>query len=253
MTAEIDNRFFSGLSGIVLPIPRYKYPAEYQETSRLFYYSSIFNSIEINSSFYKIPRKATVTRWASTVHADFRFTFKLFQGITHGKNLDFDPSLIAEFMETIGYVGNKRGSLLVQFPPSLKNQHIEKLEILLAAIRQADPDHSWNVAVEFRDKSWYSDEINDLLTAYHSHLVIHDLPASAPPSPSDPGQSIYVRFHGPTGNYRGSYTDAFLHEYSGYIKEWLGEGKTVYVYFNNTAGDAFNNLSLMKKYVLEEF
>jgi uncharacterized protein YecE (DUF72 family) len=252
MTPGVHKRFFSGLSRIVLPVPKYKYPSEYQETTRLTYYSSLFNSIEINSSFYKIPMKATLARWASSVHAEFRFTFKLFREITHAKNLDFDPSLIARFMETICCIGHKRASLLVQFPPNLKNQHIRKLEILLAAIRQADPANSWNVAVEFRDKGWYSEELNDLLAAYHSNLVIHDSPASAPPSSAPFADFIYVRFHGPTGNYRGSYTDAFLHEYAGYIKEWLVEGKTVYVYFNNTAGDAFNNLSSIQKYVLAE-
>jgi uncharacterized protein YecE (DUF72 family) len=252
MRGKVYKRFFSGLSGIVLPIPKYQYPAEYRETSRLTYYASQFNSIEINSSFYKVPMKTTVAKWASAVPPDFRFTFKLFREITHAKNLDFDPSLVGQFMETISCIGNKRGSLLVQFPPSLKNQHLGKLEILLGAIRQADPQNLWNVAVEFRDKSWYTEEVNDVLTAYDSNVVIHDLPASAPPSSTPLAECLYIRFHGPTGRYRGSYPDAFLHEYSGYIGEWLSEGKTVYVYFNNTAGDAFNNLSSIRKYVLKE-
>ena len=56
---------------------------------------------------------------------------------------------------------------------------------------------------------------------------------------------MYVRFHGPTGNYRESYVDDFLYEYASYINEWIEEGKTVYVYFNNTMGDAFNNLKYL--------
>ena len=53
---------------------------------------------------------------------------------------------------------------------------------------------------------------------------------------------IYIRLHGPTGNYRDSYSPEHLNEYAAYIKEWMKEGKEVYVYFNNTMGDAFNNL-----------
>ena len=53
---------------------------------------------------------------------------------------------------------------------------------------------------------------------------------------------MYLRFHGPTGNYRESYSEDFLNEYATYISAWIEEGKEVYVYFNNTMGDAFNNL-----------
>ncbi len=61
---------------------------------------------------------------------------------------------------------------------------------------------------------------------------------------------IYLRFHGPTGNYRDSYSDAFLSEYATYIKEWLGDDKAVYVYFNNTMGDAFKNLTTLNQAML---
>jgi uncharacterized protein YecE (DUF72 family) len=78
------------------------------------------------------------------------------------------------------------------------------------------------------------------------------MPASATPLINLLSNNIYVRFHGPTGNYRGSYPDAFLLEYASYIKEWLSDKKMVCVYFNNTAGDAFNNLTTLKKFVLND-
>jgi uncharacterized protein YecE (DUF72 family) len=99
------------------------------------------------------------------------------------------------------------------------------------------------MATEFRDKTWYHDDVYDLLNAYRTALVRHDIPKSATPfNDLVKSNTVYVRFHGPTGNYRGSYCDAFLTEYADYVKEWLQDGKTVYVYFNNTAGDAYNNL-----------
>jgi uncharacterized protein YecE (DUF72 family) len=244
------SNYYSGLSGLQLPLPRYKYPAAYQNTSRLTYYSTFFNSIEVNSSFYKIPMNATVARWSSSVHDHFSFTFKLFREITHIKNLNFERSHIDNFIQTISHADVKKGCLLVQFPPGLKKENIHHLDNLLHCISMADPDNQWKVAIEFRDKGWYNEEVYGLLETHRSALVIHDIPASATPFANLLSEFIYVRFHGPTGNYSGSYSDAFLIEYSGYIKEWLAEGKKVFVYFNNTKGDAFNNLVTLNRFLL---
>jgi uncharacterized protein YecE (DUF72 family) len=245
------ENFYSGLSGLQLPIPKYQYPQEFQLTSRLTYYASLFNSIEINSCFYKIPMKATVARWCSSVNDGFRFTFKLFKDVTHCKNLNFSEADIAAFLRAVSGSGLKKGLLLVQFPPSLTSGNIHQLEKLLAGIKSADPENEWTIATEFRDRSWYHDDVYDLLNVYRTALVRQDIPKSATPFTAlVESSTIYVRFHGPTGNYRGSYSDVFLMEYAEYVKEWLREGKTVYVYFNNTAGDAYNNLVTFNKLVL---
>jgi uncharacterized protein YecE (DUF72 family) len=196
--------------------------------------------------------KTTIAKWSSSVHDDFKFTFKLFRDITHVKHLNFDNAHILQFMETISAVGSKKGCLLVQFPPSLKNEYLGQLEKLLYDIRQANPDSVWPVVVEFRNKSWYNDETYNILESYNAALVLQDIPASATPFMTTAADFLYLRFHGPTGNYRGAYTDAFLLEYVSYIKEWLAEGKTVYAYFNNTMGDAFNNLSTLNKFLLAQ-
>lgn len=242
-------KFFSGLSGVVLPLPRYQFPLEYQGTSRLTYYSTLFNTIEVNSSFYKIPMKRTVSRWCSTVNEPFKFTFKLFKEVTHIKNLNFDPVLLNQFFEAISPTGTKRGCLLVQFPPSLNSQNIYGLDNLLQSVKVADHENLWDLAVEFRHASWYNEDVYDLLESFNSSLVIQDIPKSRTPLINLPSDVVYVRFHGPTGNYGGSYTDDFLFEYAEYIKEWLREEKTVYVYFNNTRGNAFNNLVTLNSYV----
>jgi uncharacterized protein YecE (DUF72 family) len=241
--------FYSGLSGLQLPVPKYLYPSEHKNSSRLTYYSTFFSSIEINSSFYKIPMKSTVARWASSVNDYFKFTFKLFREVTHSKNLNFDESHIEKFMQSIMSCGTRNGCLLIQFPPGLKKENIAQLEKILTLIKIADPADLWNIAVEFRNKGWYNDDVYCILNAYNASLVIQDMPASATPFIHTSSKCVYVRFHGPTGNYRGSYTDALLLEYTEYIKEWLGEGKIVYAYFNNTAGDAFNNLTTLNNFL----
>lgn len=241
--------FYSGTSGLALPVPQSLYPPEFLGKSRLNYYASLFNSIEINSSFYKTPKASTVDRWAESVPDNFQFTFKLSKAITHVKGLDFNAEDIDHFMHTIANIGNKKGCLLVQLPPALKIEKCNQLQNLLKHIKVADANHTWKVALEFRNQSWYHEEVYDLLNQYKVSIVIHDLPASATPLTTLTAGFRYLRFHGPGGRYRGSYTDDFLYQYAQYVKVWTNEGKTVYFYFNNTMGDAVKNLQTLNGFL----
>jgi uncharacterized protein YecE (DUF72 family) len=235
---------YLGTSGLQLPIPKRDFPPEFAEKSRLNFYASLFNTIEINSSFYKIPQANTLERWAAEVPADFRFTFKLWKGITHQKGLQFNIDDIARFMDVISHASNRQGCLLVQFPPGLAINAFGQLERLLACL-----EGRWPLAVEFRNKSWYTGETYELLKHFRAGMVLHDIPASATPLMPLSEKFVYLRFHGPEGKYRGSYADDFLHEYAMYINEWASENKTVYAYFNNTMGDALKNLVTLKRYL----
>ena len=246
------NNFYSGLSGLELPIPKYLFPEPHQNSSRLTYYSTFFNSIEINKTFYKLPLAKTITKWVSEVPDNFKFTFKLWKEITHVKNLDFKEADVEAFFKVISAAGHKKGCLLVQFPPGLGKSHIMQLEALLRCIDQNNPNYEWKIAIEFRNKSWYDTDVYDLLDSFKAAIVIQDLPKSRTPVLTHTSDFIYVRFHGPTGNYRDSYSESFLSEYAIYIKEWLEEGKTVYSYFNNTMGDAFKNSDMLNRFVLLE-
>jgi uncharacterized protein YecE (DUF72 family) len=245
----IDNNFYSGTSGLVLPVPQSQYPPEFQGKSRLEYYASLFNSVEINSTFYKLPKATTVIKWAESVGDDFRFTFKLSKTITHAKGLDYSGEDLTLFMQAINNVGNKKGSLLVQFPPGLKIEKFDRVQKLLKDIKAANKDHLWKVAMEFRNRSWYNEDVYQLLDKYKVSLVIHDLPASATPVKAATSGGVYLRFHGPGGRYRGSYDNDILSRYAQYIKAWMSEGKTVYVYFNNTMGDAVTNLQTLNNFI----
>lgn len=235
------KRLYAGLSGIQLPEPKYRFPPEYRDGSRLTYYASFFNSLEINSSFYKTPMRQTVVRWADSVPEDFRFTFKVPREVTHDKELQFDPDVLSRFIDAASAVSARSGCLLVQFPPGLSTEYLDRVENILGNIEMVTDKNQWQVAVEFRSMGWYSPDVYHLLKSYGATLVRHDMPKSRTPDVvlSD---VIYLRMHGPTGNYRGSYEEHALGDLAGIIHEWLSEGKTVFVYFNNTAGDAFNNL-----------
>ncbi len=241
--------FYSGLSGLQLHIPKYLYPPPYENASRLTYYATFFNSVEINSSFYKVPQPATVAKWAGSVNESFRFTFKLWKEITHCKGFNFKKEDVALFIKAINNVEDKKACLLIQFPPSLGIEYIEQLNNFLGCIREKIEPVNWKIAIEFRNKSWYNEAVYNLLNYFKAALVIHDIPRSATPMINHASDFIYLRFHGPTGNYRGTYPADFLSEYATYIQEWIAEGEEVFVYFNNTMGEALNNLKALKRYV----
>lgn len=252
MASSPINSFYSGLSGLQLDLPKYQFPAPFQNATRLEYYASQFNSLECNSSFYKIPQPATIARWSTSVPAHFKFTFKLWREITHSKPFIFNPDDVALFFNAINQVQQKKGCLLIQFPPSLDINGIRQLRKLLDITQEVNVRQEWKLAVEFRHKSWYHESVYDLIDEHKASVVIHDIPRSATPLLNHTADFIYIRFHGPTGNYRGSYSTEFLNEYATYIHEWLEDGKEVYVYFNNTMGDAINNLRSLNRLLPRE-
>jgi uncharacterized protein YecE (DUF72 family) len=234
--------FYYGTSNVALPVRNKGYfPPEFQDKSRLCYYASIYNSVEINSSFYKIPMRRTVEKWAAEVPEKFVFTFKLYRNITHAKELRYESADIQRYLDAINGVDAKKGCILVQFAPSIKRSLFQSVKQIVDELRCAQGSDGWKIAVEFRDKSWYDDRVYQFLEQHEAIVVTHDIPASATPLIDMEADSVYLRFHGENGRYRGTYTDDFLQEYASYIREWVEDGKTVYAYFNNTMGQAAVN------------
>lgn len=247
LTDKYKQNLFIGTSGIVLPGGKASFPEPYKSSSRLHYYSSLFRSIEINSSFHKIPMDRTFEKWASEVPDNFKFTVKLWRGITHNKKLIFDLADINTFMNAADHFGNKMGCLLIQFPGSISNEYVKEVEKILKRLNQLNQQGKWKLAIELRNKTWYNDSFYSLLNKYQSSLVFHDIEKSRTPENNTANDIIYLRFHGPKGDYRGSYSDEILKAYSIKIANWLLSGKEVYVYFNNTMGSAFDNAQLLQR------
>jgi uncharacterized protein YecE (DUF72 family) len=249
MTLKLQDRFYAGTSNVVLPVAnKLAFPDEFKDKSRLTYYSSLFNSVEVNSTFYKLPLARTIEKWSNEADSDFKFTFKLWQEITHTKGRPFEAEHITRFMHIINHAQSKKGSLLIQFPPSVTLNPV-MLQRMLSEVDLGNTGKGWQVAVEFRHKSWYTDVVYELLDQNNAAMVWHDLPASAAPMPDSDINFVYLRFHGPESGYRGSYNDDFLSEYASYITDWLAENKTVYAYFNNTMGAAVQNLITLNSFV----
>jgi uncharacterized protein YecE (DUF72 family) len=244
------GRLHIGTSNIVLPGNRASFPIDYRTKSRLHYYSTLFTSLEVNSSFYKIPLPRTFERWTREVSPGFTFTVKLWKGITHNK-LVYQPADIERFLLAANQLNENRGCLFIQFPASITSDRSGEVFDILNYIRLSDPAEKWRIAVEFRHNSWYFREIYELLNEYDAAMVIHDIPASKVTEHLTDSAFVYMRFHGIKGDYRDSYPDEFLAQRAKQIFKWLRKGKDVYAYFNNTIGAAFDNAILLKKMVNE--
>ena len=248
MNTTTKPRLWFGTSGLVLPLPnKQAFPPEFRAGTRLTFYASLFNSLEVNSSFYKIPLPKTFSKWVTEVPEDFRFTVKLWRGITHEPQLNFNPADVDRFMQAANELTTKKGCLLIQLPPSVKADKADQLQHLLERIKKNQQD--WKLAVEFRNRTWYTPEIERLLTQFQTTRVLHDMPASKITETPGDLPFIYLRFHGPAGDYKGGYGEATLKEYAGMIKKWQKTHKEVYVYFNNTIGDAIRDLETLRALV----
>ncbi|HEX2533640.1 MAG TPA: DUF72 domain-containing protein [Chitinophagaceae bacterium] len=231
------------------PLKQSEYPVAYAGASRLTYYASLFTSVEINATFYKLPQMATVEKWGKSVPESFRFTFKVPKAVTHAKDLQFSSGELELFAETVARAGDKKGCLLVQLPPKLSRDHEEELAGLLECL--SENARGWNIAVEFRHPSWYDRAVYRMLQGFGAIRVEHDMPRSATPKTETGDRRVYLRFHGPEGTYRGSYEDPVLSGHAKRIAGWIKDGKEVYAYFNNTAGDALGNLQTLNRMVHE--
>lgn len=248
MITTAEPRLWIGTSGLILPVPnKQAFPPEFRSGSRLTFYASLFNSIEVNRSFYKVPQPATFSKWVTEVPEEFRFTVKLWRGITHAPELNFNPVDVDKFIHAANQLGTKIGCLLIQFPPSLQAGKIDQLQRLLTTVRRSSSRRDWNIAVEFRNRTWYSQEVEHLLAQFRAARVLHDMPASKIMETTGNLPFVYLRFHGPAGDYKGGYSKSVLKEYAKMVQQWQAAGKDVYAYFNNTIGDAIKDLTILRQ------
>lgn len=240
--------YYSGTSGLILNVLKTDFPAEFKVSSRLQYYASLFSSVEINSTFYKLPQAKTVKNWSESVPSDFRFTLKVPKIISHCPNFNYDENDLQNFLELIPNLAGKLGCILLQFPPSLTIDKFDRLQEFLEVVTFFDK--SIKVAIEFRNVSWYANKTYNLIREFNATIISHDFNGTEMNLKSSIENFTYIRFHGNEPRYRGNYSDNDLQKVSTCIREYLNSGKEVYVYFNNTMGSAFTNLQTLNKMVV---
>jgi uncharacterized protein YecE (DUF72 family) len=152
------------------------YPADLKAAGMLPYYAERFSTVEVNNTFYRMPTATTVEGWASAVPTRFTFVLKAPQRITHFARLRDVDGPVRFFCDTARLLGGKLGPLLFQLPPNFKVDP-GRLADLLALL---PPD--LRAAFEFRNASWFTDEVYTRLAGRNAALCIADNDDGATPA-----------------------------------------------------------------------
>jgi uncharacterized protein YecE (DUF72 family) len=201
----------------------------------LGFYAQRFGTVEINNSFYRLPSPEAVQSWVSQTPAEFRFAVKASRYITHNRKLRDPEQSFAKFFAVVKGFGEKLGPILFQLPPAwLINR--ERLEEFLTSL---PPGNQY--AFEFRNPSWHTPEIYNLLARFNAAFCIFEI-AGFRSSVELTAPFTYVRLHGPGNAYQGKYSDSALCQWAKMIERWISEKRSVYFYFDNDqAGFAAEN------------
>lgn len=201
------------------------YPSNLKPIDWLNYYANVFPTVEINTTFYHTPKLSTVKHWSEIVPKDFLFSIKINRYITHQKKLNDCKNSLDIFYKSIQKLNAKIGPILIQLPPSFKNNK----ERLLEFIRLLKKKYCYTF--EFRHKSWFCDEIYEILKENKIALCITDLNGKQSPEVVT-ADFIYIRLHGPKHAYSGSYGPAKLKIWKKKIENF-SQTSSVYCYFDN--------------------
>lgn len=220
------------------------YPPALPAARWLQHYAAHFRTVEINNSFYRLPEASVFAAWREGVPAGFVFAVKASRFLTHMKRLRDPEEPIARLFDRAAALGPTLGPVLYQLPGSMQ-QDLPRLETFLQAL----PPGVQHV-LEFRHPSWYAPEVYARLDHHGVALCLHDKEGSIIDRPAV-GPCVYVRFHGTTGRYHGSYPDAILAGWARRLVEaWRG-GRDVYAYFNNDPdAEAVRNAAALQREVL---
>jgi uncharacterized protein YecE (DUF72 family) len=221
------------------------YPHGASAAARLSYYVQSFDTVELNASYYRWPAERTFASWKRRLPEGFCLSVKAPRGLTHYKRLYEPEAWLERVRGGLQAPGAKRGVLLVQLPPGMAYDQA-RLAYFLA---QLPPGQ--RTAVEFRHESWHRDEVFDLL-AQHGVAYCVMSGANLPCILRATAPFVYVRLHGPDRHhlYGGSYSDDDLRWWADRIREWAGQGRDVFAYFNNDGGgNAVRNALALRQFL----
>ena len=190
------------------------------------HYAAEFDTVEINNSFYRLPKPETFDTWRQQAPEGFCYTVKANRYVTQAKKLKDPEETVPNIMAPIRHLGPTLGPVLYQLPPRFK-RNLERLERFL----EVAPRDVTNI-FEFRDTSWYDDRVFALLERAGAGFCAHDMPGLQSPRLAL-GRAAYVRFHGGEGKYWGRYPDERLLDWADWMVAEAKAGRTVWAYFNN--------------------
>jgi uncharacterized protein YecE (DUF72 family) len=215
--------FFAGTSGWAYPTwkPDF-YPQKLAQKKFLGHYATQLNAVEVNYTFRQLVKETTIQNWLADTPAQFRFTIKAYQVITHIKRLKSTEDFVPRFLGTIEPLASagKLGPVLFQLPPNLKADRK-----LLANFLKLLPKQLY-AAFEFRNPSWFSEEIYSTLREHPAALCIAETEELTTPEVATAG-FVYYRFRKP--NYPPDERKQMIDR----IQQHLADGRDVFAYFKH--------------------
>ncbi len=247
MIKKKDSRIYLGTSGwIYAHWSGIFYPSEISQNKWLEYYTQYFDTVELNSSFYHLPKENTFINWRKRTPPNFLFSLKASRYITHIKKLREAKDAWKKFIKNAQLLKEKLGPILFQLPPYLKID----LEVLEKFLKTLPPKYRY--VFEPRNKTWYSPSVYQLFKKFNVSLCISSTP-NYPSAEVITSDFLYLRLHGSKELYSSKYTTKELTFFAKKIKKWIKSGLDVYVYFDNDAfGYAVEN-ALELKGLLKDF
>ena len=211
----------------------------------LAHYWQQFDTVELNNSFYRLPKESALQTWRDETPEGFCFAAKSSRFLTHLKKLKDAEVGLKRFLDRLEIVHQKLGPILFQLPPQWQVDHgrLEKFLKILPAYHR--------YVFEFRNETWNDSHIYDLLAHYNVgycafHLAGYESPIEVT------ADFAYVRLHGPGGKYQGSYDDIALMRWAGQVKQWQQNLKAIYIYFDNDdSGYAAHDALRLKRMLAE--
>jgi uncharacterized protein YecE (DUF72 family) len=216
------------------------YPPGLPSAQWLAHFQTVFDTVELNNSFYHLPEIRTFDKWRDEVPADFLFSVKANRFLTHVKKLKDTGLALRKFLGRARHLQTKLGPILYQLPPRW-NPNLERLDEFCARLPK-DLIH----VIEFRQRDWLNDQVYEILRRHAVNLCVHDLLPDHPRVIT--GSAVYIRFHGVGAKYGGNYGRTELEAWAGWMREQAAKGRSIFAYFNNDLeGHAIMNAKQLKE------
>jgi uncharacterized protein YecE (DUF72 family) len=201
------------------------YPRGLPTSQWLARFAETFDTVEVNNSFYRLPQKGVFETWGRSTPKDFTFAVKASRFLTHMKKLSAPEEPLTRLLDRCDGLGTKLGPILYQLPPGWK-VNLERLRDFLVLL----PENLRHV-FEFRDESWQTDAVCDLLREFSAGYCIMSAPG-LPCKQIATSDFVYIRMHSGGEATEGNYADESLAKWADIIRGFL-RSRDVYVYFNN--------------------
>jgi uncharacterized protein YecE (DUF72 family) len=227
------TRWFVGTMGFgYKPWQGTFYPDKLPREQQLPYYTTHFNALEMDSTFYGTPKAEYVARWQALAPDDFQFCPKVPRSITHDLRLSAAEGLLAEFLDTMRLLGDNLGPIVFQFPPDYRADQHDNLEAFLR-----DLPRDIRFAIELRHRSWWNEATAEMFQAINACWVAADY-IYLPKEIKRTSDFLYLRFLGRHGQFATKTHEvvdktADLRQWRAAIEPHLEHAKAVYAFFND--------------------